>query len=246
MTPEPAPLLRGHRLTKTYLGRKAVDAISLEVHAGEVVAFLGPNGAGKTTTMRMLAGILEPDEGHVTCAGFDMWMDRVAAQNCIGYLPEGGPLYDDMSVAGYLGFICDTRAIVRSVRADQIAAAATRTNLDAVMSHPIDTLSKGFKRRVALAGAILHNPPILILDEPTDGLDPNQKRAARALIQSLSPGRAILISTHLLDEVSAICHRAIVVAHGQIVANESPVALRARATTGRLDEAFAILTEPPI
>jgi ABC-2 type transport system ATP-binding protein len=233
-------------VTKSYLGRTVVDDISFGVAAGEIVAFLGPNGAGKTTTMRMIAGILEPDSGTIFCAAHDMWGDRIKAQSLIGYLPEGAPLYGEMTTLSYLGFMCETRAIPKAQRAQTIANAVARTSLEDVLQRPIDTLSKGFRRRVALAGAILHDPPILILDEPTDGLDPNQKRAARALIAALSPGRAILISTHVLDEVSAICTRAVVVAKGQIVADETPADLATRTPSGKLEDAFQALTQPDV
>jgi ABC-2 type transport system ATP-binding protein len=237
-------LLSLKNLSKSFLRRSAVDNVSFNVEAGEVVAFLGPNGAGKTTTMRMIAGILEPDSGTVLCAGHDVWRERTKAQKLIGYLPEGAPLYGEMTTLSYLGFMCEARAIARRDRADVIATAVYRTSLDEVLQRPIDTLSKGFRRRVALAAAILHDPPILILDEPTDGLDPNQKRAARALISALSPGRAILISTHILDEVSTTCTRAIVVAHGQIVADSTPAGLVAQSPLGQLDDAFSRLTQP--
>jgi ABC-2 type transport system ATP-binding protein len=233
-------------VTKSYLSRTVVDDISFGVAAGEIVAFLGPNGAGKTTTMRMIAGILEPDSGTILCAAHDMWGDRIKAQSLIGYLPEGAPLYGEMTTLSYLGFLCETRAIPKAQRAQTIANAVARTSLEDVLQRPIDTLSKGFRRRVALAGAILHDPPILILDEPTDGLDPNQKRAARALIAALSPGRAILISTHVLDEVSAICTRAVVVAKGQIVADETPADLATRTPSGKLEDAFQALTQPDV
>jgi ABC-2 type transport system ATP-binding protein len=233
-------------VTKSYLGRTVVDDISFGVAAGEIVAFLGPNGAGKTTTMRMIAGILEPDSGTILCAAHDMWGDRIKAQSLIGYLPEGAPLYGEMTTLSYLGFMCESRAISKAQRAQTIANAVARTSLEDVLQRPIDTLSKGFRRRVALAGAILHDPPILILDEPTDGLDPNQKRAARALIAALSPGRAILISTHVLDEVSAICTRAVVVAKGQIVADETPADLATRTPSGKLEDAFQALTQPDV
>jgi ABC-2 type transport system ATP-binding protein len=233
-------------VTKSYLGRTVVDDISFGVAAGEIVAFLGPNGAGKTTTMRMIAGILEPDRGTIFCATHDMWGDRIKAQSLIGYLPEGAPLYGEMTTLSYLGFMCETRAIPKAQRAQTIANAVARTSLEDVLQRPIETLSKGFRRRVALAGAILHDPPILILDEPSDGLDPNQKRAARALIAALSPGRAILISTHVLDEVSAICTRAVVVAKGQIVADETPADLATRTPSGKLEDAFQALTQPDV
>jgi ABC-2 type transport system ATP-binding protein len=233
-------------VTKSYLGRTVVDDVSFSVGAGEIVAFLGPNGAGKTTTMRMIAGILEPDCGTILCAAQDMWVDRIKAQSLIGYLPEGPPLYGEMTALSYLGFMCETRAIPKARRAQTIATAVLRTSLEDVLQRPIETLSKGFRRRVALAGAILHDPPILILDEPTDGLDPNQKRATRALIASLSPGRAILISTHVLDEVSAVCSRAVVVAKGHIVADETPTDLATRTPSGSLEDAFQALTQPEV
>jgi ABC-2 type transport system ATP-binding protein len=231
-------------LSKSFLGRKVVDDVSFTLNAGEIVAFLGPNGAGKTTTMRMLAGILEPTSGRVSVGAFDMWTQRVCAQRAIGYLPEGAPLYGEMTVLSYLGFMCETRAIPKNQRADIITTAVSRTSLEEVLQRPIDTLSKGFRRRVALAGAILHDPPILILDEPTDGLDPNQKRSARALIKALSPKRVILISTHLLEEVSAVASRAIVISRGQIVADETPVELLARTPMNTLDAAFQALSGP--
>jgi ABC-2 type transport system ATP-binding protein len=231
-------------LSKSYMGRTVVDDVSFDVKAGEIVAFLGPNGAGKTTTMRMIAGVLEPDEGTVLVGQNDMWTARIPAQREIGYLPEGAPLYGEMTVLSYLGFMCETRAILKGERTQVIAQAVARTALDEVLQRPIETLSKGFRRRVALAGAILHDPPILILDEPTDGLDPNQKRAARALIKSLSQGRAILISTHVLEEVSAVATRAIVVTRGRIVADETPADLAKRTPLGTLDAAFYALSEP--
>jgi ABC-2 type transport system ATP-binding protein len=231
-------------VTKSFLGRTVVDDVSFDVGAGEIVAFLGPNGAGKTTTMRMIAGILEPDSGTIQCGGHDMWADRIKAQSLLGYLPEGAPLYGEMTALAYLGFMCETRAITKAQRTDVIASAVARTSLEDVLQRPIETLSKGFRRRVALAGAILHDPPILILDEPTDGLDPNQKRAARALIISLSPGRAILISTHVLEEVSAVCSRAIVVAKGRIVADQTPAELAQCTPSGTLEDAFQALSEP--
>ena len=231
-------------ITKSFMGRSAVNDISFDIKRGEVVAFLGPNGAGKTTTMRMITGILEPDSGTITCDGHDVWGQRMKAQGLMGYLPEGGPLYGEMTALSYLGFMSETRGIAKAARGDMIELAVKRTSLEDVLQRPIDTLSKGFRRRVALAGAILHDPPILILDEPTDGLDPNQKRAARALIASLSPNRVILISTHVLEEVSAVCSRVLVVAKGVIVADETPAELAGRTPSHRLEDAFQALTEP--
>jgi ABC-2 type transport system ATP-binding protein len=237
-------MLKLDGVTKSFGGRMAVDDISFTIKKGEIVGFLGPNGAGKTTTMRMIAGILEPTHGSIFCDGFDVWAQRTKAQALIGYLPEGAPLYGDMSTLSYLGFMCETRGVTKSNQGAVIASVVTRTALEDVLQRPIDTLSKGFRRRVALAGAILHDPPILILDEPTDGLDPNQKRSARALIAALSLNRIILISTHVLEEVSSVCTRALVVAKGRIVADETPADLAARTPSGRLDDAFSALTEP--
>ena len=233
-------------ITKSFGGHRAVANVSFDVAAGEVVAFLGPNGAGKTTTLRMIAGILEPDSGVITCDGHNVWTHRIKAQSALGYLPEGAPLYGEMTALSYLGFMCETRGIKKAAQGTMIATAVARTSLEDVLQRPIETLSKGFRRRVALAGAIVHDPPILILDEPTDGLDPNQKRAARGLIAALSPGRVILISTHVLDEVDAVCSRVLVVAKGQIVADETPVELANRTPSGRLEDAFQALTEPEI
>jgi ABC-2 type transport system ATP-binding protein len=237
-------MLSVQAITKSFMGRTVVNDVSFGLAAGEIVAFLGPNGAGKTTTMRMIAGVLEPDSGAIIVGNDDMWTHRIAAQRSIGYLPEGAPLYGEMTVLAYLGFMCETRAIPKAERATVIGIAVARTSLEDVLQRPIETLSKGFRRRVALAGAILHDPPILILDEPTDGLDPNQKRAARTLIKSLSPGRAILISTHMLEEVSAVATRAIIVTRGRIIADETPADLVKRTPANTLDAAFQFLSEP--
>jgi ABC-2 type transport system ATP-binding protein len=231
-------------LCKSFNGHTAVDGVSFDIHPGEILGFLGPNGAGKSTTMRMIAGLLEPDAGTVNLMGHDMWTQRTRAQDHLGYLPEGAPLYGEMTPLAYLGFLAEARGIARKDRKASIETAITRTSLEDVLQRPIETLSKGFRRRVALAGSILHDPPILVLDEPTDGLDPNQKRAARALIKSLSPGRAIIISTHILDEVEAVCTRAVLIARGQILADETPRELAARTPSGRLDDAFHALSEP--
>lgn len=239
-------MLRLTGITKSYLGRKVVDDISFEIQCGEVVGLIGPNGAGKTTIMRMIAGILEPDNGTIIFGGLNVWTQRMEAQSLIGYLPEGAPLYEEMTVSAYLNFMCDTRAVPKSKRGDLIAVATRRTSLGSVLHQPIETLSKGFRRRVALAGAIVHDPPILILDEPSDGLDPNQKRAARALIAELSLKHLILISTHNLDDVSASCSRIIVLNHGCVIADQTPAALAASIASGRIEDAFCALTEPPL
>src|SRR5437764_228592 len=215
-------------LTKRFGPITAVAGIDLTVGKGEVLGFLGPNGAGKTTTMKMLAGFLAPDGGAARICGHDIETDTLAAQQQIGYLPEGAPAYPDMTPRQFLRFITEVRGLSGTVGKDAIAAAVRKTELDPVLDQPIDTLSKGFKRRVGVAQAILHDPPILIMDEPTDGLDPNQKHAVRELIRAMSPDKAIIISTHLLEEVEAVCTRAVIIDRGRIVADGTPANLLAR------------------
>ncbi len=209
-------------LTKRFGARAVVDDLSLTVARGEVLGFLGPNGAGKTTTMRMVCGMTEPDAGDALIDGVSITSDRARAQVRLGYLPEGAPLYLDMTPLGFLRFLADARRLARDVFAAQQARVTEALELGPVLHAPISTLSKGFRRRVALAGAILHDPPVLILDEPTDGLDPNQKRAVHRLISELSGEKAILISTHNLDEVETMCSRAVIVNRGKIVDEDTP------------------------
>ncbi|WP_417516138.1 ABC transporter ATP-binding protein [Minwuia sp.] len=206
----------------------AVDGIGFSVARGEVLGFLGPNGAGKSTTMKMITGFLGPTEGSIRVAGVDALADPIAAKRKIGYLPEGAPAYPDMTPAGYLDFIAEVRGLKGAERKRRIGEMVERIELQHVLHQPIETLSKGFKRRVGLAQALLHDPEILILDEPTDGLDPNQKHQVRDLIRELSPGKAIIISTHILEEVSAVCSRAMIIAHGKVVADGTPDQLMAR------------------
>jgi ABC-2 type transport system ATP-binding protein len=215
-------------LTKRFGPIAAVAGVDLTVRQGEVLGFLGPNGAGKSTTMKMIAGFLAPDEGYVRVRGHDIETDTLAAQEQIGYLPEGAPAYPDMTPRQFLGFIAQVRGLSAEAAQSAIATAVARTELDPVLEQPIDTLSKGFKRRVGVAQAILHNPPVLIMDEPTDGLDPNQKHAVRDLIRDMAPQKAIIISTHLLEEVEAICTRAVIIDRGRIVADGTPSELLAR------------------
>ena len=226
-------------LKKTYGARAAVDAVSFSVAKGEVLGFLGPNGAGKSTTMRMIAGAILPDSGDARIDGFSITTARARAQSRLGYLPEGVPLYEDMTPPEFLAFLATARDLPKPERAGAIDRAIADARISSVTGKPIGALSKGYRRRVGLAGALLHDPPVLVLDEPTDGLDPNQKRAVRALIARLAPERAILISTHTLEEVPAMCHRALVVDHGRIVADGSPEEL---AGEGTLEEAFRSLT----
>lgn len=206
----------------------AVDGVSFNVPKGQVLGFLGPNGAGKSTTMKMVTGFLAPTSGTAVICGHDIIEAPIEAKKKIGYLPEGAPLYGDMTPEGLLRFLADVRRIPRAERKAAIEKAAAHVQLEGVMRQPIETLSKGYKRRVGLAQAILHDPEVLILDEPTDGLDPNQKHEVRLLIQQMSAEKAIVLSTHILEEVGAVCSRAIVIAKGRIVADGTPAELEAR------------------
>ncbi len=206
-------------LTKRFAHHTAVDGLSFQVQQGEVLGFLGPNGAGKSTTMKMLTGFLAPTSGTASILGFDIQSDTLKAQQQIGYLPEGAPCYGDMTVRGFLEFIAEVRGYRGAEKKQRVQRAVEQVELDKVLEQSIETLSKGFKRRVGLAQAILHDPRVLILDEPTDGLDPNQKHQVRKLIQSLAKDKIVIISTHILEEVSAVCTRAVVIAAGKVVAD---------------------------
>jgi len=221
-------MIEAEGLTKRFDTRLAVDDLGFRVEPGEVVALLGPNGAGKSTTMKMLAGYLVPDAGRARIARHDVMLRPVAARRALGYLPEGAPGYGEMEVAHFLGFIADLHGLRGPARAPRLDFAIGRLALHGVLRQPIDTLSKGFRRRVGLAAAVLHDPPVLMLDEPTDGLDPNQKHEVRGLIRELSPGRTIVLSTHLLEEVEAIASRALVIAAGRLRADDTPEGLLAR------------------
>jgi ABC-2 type transport system ATP-binding protein len=215
-------------LTKRFGPLTAVNDLSLRVAKGEVLGFLGPNGAGKSTTMKMITGYLAPTAGRARVCGHDVESDAIAARSCIGYLPEGAPAYGDMTVRDFLYFIAGVRGFKSTLAKQRVEAAIAKTELDTVLDQTIETLSKGFKRRVGLAQAILHDPPVLIMDEPTDGLDPNQKHSVRALLRAMAPEKAIVVSTHLLEEVEAICTRAVIIDRGQIVADGTPDQLLAR------------------
>jgi ABC-2 type transport system ATP-binding protein len=235
-----AALIEIERLTKRFGGFTAVDDVSFTVDRGEVLGFLGPNGAGKSTTMRMLAGFMPPTAGTARICGFDVVDRPVQAKRNLGFLPEGAPTYPEMTVTGFLEFTARIRGYKGAEMDERVAAAMTLTQLEGVRLQPIETLSKGFKRRVGLAQALLHDPPVLVLDEPTDGLDPNQKHEVRALIRRMAPEKAIVISTHILEEVEAVCTRAIVIANGRVVVDAPP---RALVRDGRsLDEVFRELT----
>jgi gliding motility-associated transport system ATP-binding protein len=215
-------------LTKRFGPVTAVAGLSLKVAKGEVLGFLGPNGAGKSTPMKMITGYLAADAGTVSVCGHDVESDTTAAQACIGYLPEGAPAYGDMTARQFLRFCAEVRGLKGADAKTRIAEAVEKTELAPVLEQPIETLSKGFKRRVGLAQAILHDPPVLIMDEPTDGLDPNQKHSVRGLIRAMAPQKAIIVSTHLLEEVEAICTRAVIIDRGAIVADGTPAELLAR------------------
>ena len=215
-------------LSKRYGEKLAVDDLTFEVEPGEVLGFLGANGAGKSTTMRMIAGFISPSAGRVTVCGHDIERAPVAAKSCMGYLPEGAPSYGEMTVAEFLDFVADIRGLSGALRRERRAIVIERLALEPVVEQVIETLSKGFRRRVGLAQALLHDPRVLILDEPTDGLDPNQKHEVRRLINELSKEKLVIVSTHILEEVHEVCTRAIIIAHGRIVADETPGALEAR------------------
>jgi ABC-2 type transport system ATP-binding protein len=221
-------MIEVRRLTRRFGPVTAVDGVSFTVARGEVLGFLGPNGAGKSTTMKMITGFLAPTSGTAVVCGADIVDDPIAAKRHIGYLPEGAPAYPDMTPAGFLGFIARIRGFAGAEARRRIGIAVERTALASVLEQPIDTLSKGFKRRVGLAQALLHDPDVLILDEPTDGLDPNQKHEVRTLINRMAPEKAIVISTHLLEEVDAVCTRAIIIAQGRLLADGTPAELAAR------------------
>jgi ABC-2 type transport system ATP-binding protein len=221
-------MIETQQLSKRYGRITAVDAVSFKVGPGEVLGFLGPNGAGKSTTMRMLAGFLAPSGGSASVCGHDVVRDPLGARRALGYLPEGAPSYGEMRVQAFLAFVADAHRLAPALRRGRLDEVIARLSLASVLRQRIDTLSKGFRRRVALAAAILHDPPALLLDEPTDGLDPNQKHDVRQLIRDMSRERTIVISTHILEEVQALCTRAIVIARGKLLADATPAELERR------------------
>ena len=216
-------------ITKRFGPITAVDDVSFSVTQGEVVGFLGPNGAGKSTTMKMVTGFLRPTLGTARICDFDVLEDPIEVKQRIGYLPEGAPMWPDMTTGAFLRFIARVRGYEGAEIDERISQAINKTQLSSVMEQPIETLSKGYKRRVGLAQALLHDPEVLILDEPTDGLDPNQKYEVRGLIQGMSDDKAIIVSTHILEEVEAVCSRAVIIAKGRIVADDTPEELLKKA-----------------
>lgn len=212
-------------ITKKYGDFTAVDNLSFDVKAGDVVGFLGPNGAGKSTSMKMITGFLVPDIGDITVNGDSVLTETQKVQEQIGYLPEGAPAYGDMTVLEFLSFIAEVRQLKGELKNQRIADVVAKVELQSVLNKPIDNLSKGFKRRVGLAQAIIHDPAILILDEPTDGLDPNQKHQVRNLIKSLAKDKIVIVSTHILEEVTAVCNRVVIIADGKKCFDQTPSAL---------------------
>ncbi len=235
-------MLEVKELRKRFGAFEAVKGISFSVGKGEVLGFLGPNGAGKSTTMRMITGFLPPTGGTAVVCGHDVAKEPVEAKKCIGYLPESAPSYRAMTVADYLAFIAEVRGYRGAEARARVEAAIEKARLAPVARKTIETLSKGYRQRACFAQAILHDPPVLIMDEPTDGLDPNQKYTVREMIREMAAEKAIVISTHILEEVDAVCTRAIVIADGEIKADGTPEKLKAMDPSGRLDTVFRNLT----
>ena len=233
-------MIEAKSLCKSYGAFKAVDDLSFTVKAGQILGFLGPNGAGKSTTMKMLTGFLTPTSGTALINGIDVVEDSVLARKNIGYLPEGAPSYGEMTVQQFLTFIARARLISKVDVSASVERAIVKLNLSGVKHQAIETLSKGFKRRVGLAQAIIHDPQILILDEPTDGLDPNQKREVRNLIRDMAKDKIIIISTHILEEVEAVCNRVMIIAQGRLLADDSPQELIKRS---RYHNAVSLVVE---
>src|SRR5277367_6278162 len=219
-------MIKVENLCKLFGPKVAVDHISFTVERGEVLGFLGPNGAGKSTTMRMITGYIPPSEGKVTVGGHDMEEDPIAAKRLIGYLPENAPAYADMTVESFLGFVAELRGLRGDAKKAAIHRVVEMCFLEAVLYQSVDTLSKGYRHRTCFAQSIIHDPDVLVLDEPTDGLDPNQKHEVRGLIRRMGERKAIIFSTHILEEVEAVCSRAIIIDRGQIVANGTPEELK--------------------
>ncbi|MGE0384412.1 MAG: ABC transporter ATP-binding protein [Gammaproteobacteria bacterium] len=236
------PLIEAEGLEKRFGALHAVRGVTFTVARGEVLGFLGPNGAGKSTTMKMLTGFLEPSAGRARICGHDVGTEPIPARRHLGYVPEGAPLYGEMTVHGFLAFIAEARGLAGAERAARIGAAVDRVHLGSVLDQRVETLSKGFKRRVGVAQAILHDPDVLVMDEPTDGLDPNQKHDVRALIRTMAREKAIIISTHLLEEVDAVCTRAIIIDRGRIAFAGTPPEL---ATRSRLHNAVRLAVRGP-
>jgi ABC-2 type transport system ATP-binding protein len=221
-------MIKVENLAKVFGAKRAVDGVSFAVERGEVLGCLGPNGAGKSTTMRMITGFLPPSAGTASVGGFDVVAQPIEAKRLIGYLPENAPAYTDMTVYGFLNFCAEIRGLRGEDKSKAVSRAVEQCFLEAVLHQSVETLSKGFRHRTCFAQSIIHDPPVLILDEPTDGLDPNQKHEVRGLIKRMGEKKAIIFSTHILEEVDAACSRAIIIDRGKVVANGTPEQLRQR------------------
>jgi ABC-2 type transport system ATP-binding protein len=230
------------QLRRTFGPIVAVDSISFDVEKGQVLGFLGPNGAGKTTAMRMLTCFLKPDSGTAAVCGNDIITQPIAVRRSVGYLAENAPAYGEMTVGSFLNFICDVRQIRGKNRKDALDRIVSMCSIESVYHQSIETLSKGYCRRVGLAQALIHDPPVLVLDEPTDGLDPNQKYEVRRLISGMAKDKCIVISTHILEEVEAVCSRTIIIANGKILVDSTPQKLKAEYNC-ELDEVFRKITK---
>jgi ABC-2 type transport system ATP-binding protein len=235
-------MLKVENLKKSFGTFEAVKGISFSVKKGEVLGFLGPNGAGKSTTMRMITGFLPPTSGRATICGHDVCADPVAAKGCLGYLPESAPSYRGMRVEEFLLFCANVRGFKGAEAQAKVDAVIEKARLTNVRRQTIETLSKGYRQRTCFAQAVLHDPPVLIMDEPTDGLDPNQKFVVREMIKEMAADKAIIISTHILEEVDAVCTRALIIADGEIKADGTPAELAAKDPSGKFDVVFRKLT----
>ena len=231
-------------LVKDYGALRAVNGVTFKVQRGDILGFLGPNGAGKSTTMKMITGFLRPTAGTARVNGRDTAAEPVAVKRQVGYLPENAPAYPEMTVGEFLDFVAAARGFrPAATRRAPIERVVELCHLGSVRRQSIETLSKGYKQRVGLAQALLHDPPVLVLDEPTDGLDPNQKHEVRTLIRQMAPAKTVILSTHILEEVEAICTRIIIISRGQVVVDDTPDGLRAKHGGARLDEIFRRLTQ---
>lgn len=234
-------MIKVNELRRSFGPVVAVDGISFEVEKGQVLGLLGPNGAGKSTAMKMLACYLRPDSGTASVCGHDILQNPIEVRRSLGYLAENVPAYNEMTVGGFLNFICDARGVKGADRRKALDRIVPTCSIDSVYHQTIDTLSKGYKRRVGLAQALIHDPDVLILDEPTDGLDPNQKYEVRKLINKMAKDKCIIVSTHILDEVEAVCTRAIIIARGKILVDSTPKELKKEHNCS-LDEVFRKVT----
>lgn len=223
----------------------AVDGVSFNVEKGDVLGFLGPNGAGKTTVMRILACFLTPDSGTATVCGYDILRNPVQVRRSLGYLAENAPAYNEMTVGAFLNFVCDARQITGSKRKQSLDRIVPMCAIESVYHQTIETLSKGYQRRVGLAQALIHDPDVLILDEPTDGLDPNQKHQVRKLINEMASDKSIIVSTHILEEVEAVCSRTIIISRGRVLVDSTPEKLKQKYKC-TLDEVFRKITKAKV